>query len=42
MSIIYIKENIELLEHYKYEIETLEQNNTFIGRNYRLSFPFIL
>ena len=30
MSIIYIRENIELLEHYKYEIETLEQMRSLI------------
>ena len=30
MSIIYIRENKELLEHYKYEIETLEQMRSLI------------
>ena len=30
MSIIYIRENKELLEHYKYEIETLEQIHSLV------------
>ena len=30
MSIIYIRENKELLEHYKYEIETLEQIRSLV------------
>ena len=30
MSIIYIRENKELLEHYKYEIETLEKIRSLV------------
>ena len=30
MSIIYIRENKELLEHYKYEIETLEKMRSLV------------
>ena len=30
MSIIYIRENKDLLEHYKYEIETLEQMRSLV------------
>ena len=30
MSIIYIRENKQLLEHYKYEIETLEQIRSLV------------
>ena len=30
MSTIYIRENKELLEHYKYEIETLEQIRSLV------------